>query len=93
MVFTYGLNFFYLLLSFLLLFQLSAYSVASIFFLKIIYLFIFGCTGPLLLQCRRLGFDPWRSEWQPTPVFLPGESHGQKSLAGYSPWGRRAGHN
>ena len=28
-----------------------------------------------------------RSEWQPTPVFLPGESHGQRSLVGYSPWG------
>ena len=29
----------------------------------------------------------WRRKWQPTPVFLPGESHGQRSLAGYSPWG------
>ena len=29
----------------------------------------------------------WRSEWQPTPVFLPGESHGQRSLESYSPWG------
>ena len=29
---------------------------------------------------------PWRQEWQPTPVFLPRESHGQRSLAGYSPW-------
>ena len=28
-------------------------------------------------------------EWQPTPVFLPGESHGQRNLAGYSPWGRK----
>ena len=39
-------------------------------------------------QCRRHGFDlwvgkiPWRKEWQPTPVFLPGEPHGQRSLAG-----------
>ena len=32
---------------------------------------------------------PWRRAWQPTPVFLPGESHGQKSLAGYSPWGHK----
>ena len=32
---------------------------------------------------------PWRREWQPTPVFLPGESHGQKSLVGYSPRGRK----
>ena len=34
-----------------------------------------------------VGNIPWRREWQPTPVFLPGESHGQRSLAGYSPWG------
>ena len=32
---------------------------------------------------------PWRRIWQPTPVFLPGESHGQRSLAGYSPQGRK----
>ena len=32
-------------------------------------------------------FMHWRGKWQPTPVFLPGESHGQRSLAGYSPWG------
>ena len=31
--------------------------------------------------------DPWRRAWPPTPVFLPGESHGQRSLEGYSPWG------
>ena len=30
---------------------------------------------------------PWRRKWQPTPVSLPGESHGQRSPAGYSPWG------
>ena len=33
-----------------------------------------------------LGRSPWRRSWQPTPIFLPGESHGQRSLAGYSPW-------
>ena len=32
---------------------------------------------------------PWRRAWQPTPVFLPAESHGQRSLVGYSPWGHR----
>ena len=32
---------------------------------------------------------PWRREWQPTPVFLPGEFHGQRSLAGYSPGGHK----
>ena len=31
----------------------------------------------------------WRRKWQPTPVFLPGESHGQRSLADHDPWGRR----
>ena len=31
----------------------------------------------------------WRRRWQPTPVLLPGESHGQRSLVGYSPWGRK----
>ena len=44
-------------------------------------------------QRRKPGFDPWvgkipwRRAWQPTPVFWPGESHRQRSLAGYSPWG------
>ena len=34
-----------------------------------------------------VGKNPWRRAWQPTPVFLPGESHGQRSLVGHSPWG------
>ena len=34
-------------------------------------------------------FSPWRREWQPAPVFLPEGSHGQRSLVGYSPWGRK----
>ena len=44
-------------------------------------------------QCRRHGFDPWvrkicwRREWLSTAVVLPGESHGQRSLVGYRPWG------
>ena len=47
------------------------------------------------LKCRRPGFDPWdgkipwRREWLPTPVFLPGEFHGQRSLAVYNPWGHK----
>ena len=47
----------------------------------------------ICLQCRRSGFDPWvgkmipwRRAWQITPVFLPGESHGQRRLEGYSLW-------
>ena len=42
---------------------------------------------------RRCGFSPWVgkiSHWQPTPVFLPGESYGQRSLASYSPWGKKS---
>ena len=54
-------------------------------------------------QCRRhkrhrfnlwVGEIPWRRKWQPTPVFLPGKSYGQRSLVGYSPWGhKRVGHD
>ena len=44
---------------------------------------------------KRCRFDPWvweipwRKKWLPTPVFLSGESHGQRSLMGYSPWGHK----
>ena len=50
---------------------------------------------PPACQCRRckrhmfdpwLGKNPWRKKWQPTPGILPRESHGERSLAGYSPW-------
>ena len=51
-------------------------------------------------QCRRLGFNPWirkslwRRKWQRTPVFLTGESHGERILAGYRPWcPKTTGHN
>ena len=53
-------------------------------------------------QCRRhkrcvfypwVGKIPWRKAWQPTPVFLPGESHGQRSLVGYSSHGHRVRHD
>ena len=37
---------------------------------------------------------PWRRKWQPTPVFMPGKSHGPRILVGYSPWGhKRVGHD
>ena len=36
-----------------------------------------------------VGNIPWRRAWHPTPVLLPGKSHGQRSLAGYSPWGQK----
>ena len=39
---------------------------------------------------RSLGQEiPWRKKWKPTPVFLPGKSHGQRSLVGYSPLGHQ----
>ena len=65
-----------------------------------IYLFLFYFWASLaaqmvknLLPCRRCVFNPWvrkiafRREWLPTPVFLPGKCHGQRSLASCSPWG------
>ena len=46
--------------------------------------------GSLRPWVRRI---PWRREWLPTPVFLPGEFHGQRSLVGYGLWGHRVRHN
>ena len=41
-----------------------------------------------------LGRFPWRRKWQPTPGFLPGKAHGQRSLVGYGPWCcKRIGHD
>ena len=56
-------------------------------------------TVRICLWCRRPGFNPWvgkisqRREWLPTLAFLPGRSHGQRSLAGYSPWNSRVWHD
>ena len=47
----------------------------------------------ICLQCRRPRIDPWRRKQQLTPVFLPGKSHRQRSLAGYSPPGHRVRHD
>ena len=50
-------------------------------------------------QCNGCRFDPWvgnipwSRKWPPAPVFLPGKSHGQKSLAGFRLWGCRVGHS
>ena len=43
----------------------------------------------LIGRHKRLGFEPWRRKWQPTPVFLFGKFHGQRSLEGYSPRGHK----
>ena len=55
-----------------------------------------GCTNlHSCQQCGRPGFDswvgkiPWRREWLPIPVFLPGKVYGQRSLTGYSLWGHK----
>ena len=54
-----------------------------------------GGSNRICLQCGRPGFDPWvgkiswRMGWLPTLVFLPGESHGQRILESYSPWGHK----
>ena len=52
--------------------------------------------NPLLYSCleKSHGQIPWRRNWQPIPVTLPRKCHGQRSLAGYSPWDRkRVGHS
>ena len=61
--------------------------------------FPYGATGKEATyqcrRCKRCGFDPrfgkttWRRAWKPSPVFLPGESHGQRNLEGHSPQGHR----
>ena len=62
--------------------------------------FVFPVPGGFLVaqrvkQCGRPGFSSWvrkilwRRAWQPTPGFLPGKSHGQRSLVGYNPWGQK----
>ena len=79
--------------------QLSNFTYLLTYYLLIHELWGFpgGASGKEpTCQCRRHkrhGFDswvrkiPWRRAWQPTPVFLPGESHGHRSLVGYSPLG------
>ena len=45
--------------------------------------------NPLSVVLLAIIFSLWRRKWQPTPVFLPGESHGQRGLVGYSLWGHK----
>ena len=84
---------------------IESYGKSILFyFLKNFHIVFHGFPGSFsakesTCQCRRHGFDPWvgkipwRRTWPPTPVFLPGESHGQRSLAGYGPWGHRVRHD
>ena len=54
-----------------------------------------GSEGETSPEMQEPGFDPlvgkipWRRKWHPTPVFLPGETHRQRGLAGYSPFGHK----
>ena len=48
-----------------------------------------ACNAGALGSIPGLERFPWRREWLPTPVFLPGEFHGWRSLVGYSPWRRK----
>ena len=72
----------------------SMYSYAHMYTHMHVHKGFHGSSGgkeSACLQWRRPRFDPWarkipwRRDWQPTPVFLPGESHGQRNLEGYSP--------
>ena len=65
------------------------------FFLVLNHILLASLVEESSCLCRRCGFDPWvrkipwRRKWQPTPVFLPGKAHRQRSMAGYSPWGHK----
>ena len=79
--------------------NIIALHVYTIFYLSI-HLLRWLSWQRVWQQCRRPRFDPWigkipwRRKWQPTPVFLPRESQGQRGLAGYSSWGcKRVGHD
>ena len=91
----------------LMILCLNDFSFDVIGVLKLPTIFIVGFPGGTsgkepTCQFRRqnkCGFDPWfgkipwRKKWEPTPVFLPGESHGPRSMVGYSPWGCRIRHD
>ena len=71
----------------------------KIFFYKASLVVLVVKNLPAIAGDMRLGFDPWvgkilwSRKWQHTLVFLPGEFHGRRSLAGYSPWGIRVRRN
>ena len=66
-------------------------SVSSAYLLSLTSTF----SGSLPIYCQWffqiwfLSLEPWRRQWHPTLVLLPGKSHGWRSLVGYSPWGRK----
>ena len=62
---------------------MSHYPLAIIFNNLVLFLIVIIASIFVLLY-----MDLWRRQWQPTPVLLPGKSHGWRSLVGCSPWGR-----
>jgi len=71
-------------------------SIASDWTTKSSAICLYGDWTPCCYSCstvpegvQGVGKIPWRRKWQPTPVLLPGKSHGQRSLLGYSPWGHK----
>ena len=82
----WGFPFLHILTNFLIAYFLTFWFIS--------YFLTFHCIVRVFPnQCGRPGFDPWvwkipwRRKWQPTPVFLPEESQGRRSLVGYSPQG------
>ena len=78
------------------MFSSKSFVVSGLTFRGLLHFEFIGSEGKVSgLQSGRPGFSPWvgkilwRREWLPMPVFLPGESHGQRSLEGYSPWGHK----
>ena len=57
-------------------------------FQNMTYFFWYHLNGCVIHLINKTSTKDWRRKWQPTPVFLPGESHGRRSLVGCSPWGR-----
>ena len=70
-----------------------SFIISRLCFITEVWGFPDGSSTCQCRRCWRCQFDPcvrkipWRRKWQPTPIFLPGKSHGQRSLAGCSPWG------
>ena len=91
--------------SYLIIYKLSGWRIFSLFDVSVIFEYCYMLNGlPKALAVKNspakiCEFDPWvrkilwRRKWQPTPVFLPGESHGGRSLVGYRPGDRRVGHD
>ena len=70
----------------ILLFVGSEYNLPFIWFL----IFFLALSSELKINFKKSEWVQrlrWRKKWKPTPVFLPGESHAQKGLVGYNPWG------